>query len=140
MKTWIKRTIIGTLIGVTTIVVAGYIVLDVVFSDMCGNEINIELVSPDNKHKAIIYQRDCGATTGFSTQISIIKRNEKLPNKNGNVLTSAGHPSDNNYKLKWLGAEKLLISNTHGNHIYFKENKIGIISISSYIPHEDSEV
>ena len=130
MKIWIKRTIIGTLIGVTTIVVAGYIVLDVVFSDMCGNEINIELVSPDNKHKAIIYQRDCGATTGFSTQISIIKRNEKLPNKNGNVLTSAGHPSDNNYKLKWLGAEKLLISNTHGNHIYFKENKIGIISIS----------
>ena len=130
MKTWIKRTIIGTLIGVTTIVVAGYIVLDVVFSDMCGNEINIELVSPDNKHKAIIYQRDCGATTGFSTQISIIKRNEKLPNKNGNVLTSAGHPSDNDYKLKWLGAEKLLISNTHGNHIYFKENKIGIISIS----------
>ena len=130
MKTWIKRTIIGTLIGVTTIVVAGYIVLDVVFSDMCGNEINIELVSPDKKHKAMIYQRDCGATTGFSTQISIIKRNEKLPNKNGNVLTSAGHPSDNNYKLKWLGAEKLLISNTHGNHIYFKENKIGIISIS----------
>lgn len=100
MKTWIKRTIIGTLIGVTTIVVAGYIVLDVVFSDMCGNEINIELVSPDKKHKAIIYQRDCGATTGFSTQISIIKRNEKLPNKNGNVLTSVGHPSDNDYKLK----------------------------------------
>lgn len=130
MTAWIKRTIIGVLIGIATIIVSWYIMLDIVFSDMCGNEINLELMSPDKKHKAIIFQRDCGATTGFSTQVSIIKSIEELPNKSGNVLTSDGHPNDNGYKLKWLNAENLLISNAHNNRIYFKEKTIGTISVS----------
>ena len=97
---------------------------------MCSNEINLDLVSPDKRHKAIIYQRDCGATTGFSTQISIIKNNEKLANESGNVLTSDGRPNDNDYRLKWLRADELLISSTHGKRINFKEKSIGVISIS----------
>jgi len=34
----------------------------------------------------VVFQRDCGATTGFSTQISMMKRDEKLPNKSGNLF------------------------------------------------------
>ena len=41
--------------------------------NLCGNEIIEEIKSPDNKYKLVIFQRDCGATTGFSTQISILK-------------------------------------------------------------------
>ena len=130
MKIWIKRTIIGALISISLIIVSGYIVLDIAFSNMCRNEINLELMSPDKKHKAIIFQRDCGATTGFSTQVSIIKSIEELPNESGNVLTSDGHPNDNGYKLKWLGNENILISNTQNNRIHFKEQTIGAISIS----------
>ena len=50
------------------------------------NEIIKEIPSPTGNYKAVIFQRDCGATTGFSTQISIIKINEKLPNKSGNIF------------------------------------------------------
>ena len=97
---------------------------------MCGNEINLELMSPDKKYKAIIFQRDCGATTGFSTQVSIIKSIEELPNESGNVLITDGHPNDNGYKLNWLNNENILISNTQNNRIHFKEQTIGAISIS----------
>lgn len=54
--------------------------------DMCGNKIikNIEL--EEDQIKAVVFQRDCGATTGFSTQVSLINNKETLPNESGNVF------------------------------------------------------
>ncbi len=37
----------------------------------CGNEILKEVRSPTGKMKGVVFQRDCGATTGFSTQVSV---------------------------------------------------------------------
>ena len=37
----------------------------------CGNDLVKEVPSPNGKMKAVVFQRDCGATTGFSTQISL---------------------------------------------------------------------
>jgi len=34
----------------------------------CGNDVLTDLPSPDGKYKVVVFQRDCGATTGFSTQ------------------------------------------------------------------------
>ena len=54
--------------------------------DMCCNEIIEQIVSPDKNNKLVIFQRDCGATTGFSTQISIIEVNQILKNEGGNIF------------------------------------------------------
>lgn len=59
----------------------------------CGNDIVSELPSPDKRFKAVVFQRDCGATTGFSTQISIIPFNEKLGDDSGGNIFVA---NDNN--------------------------------------------
>lgn len=40
--------------------------------DPCENTIVQELVSPDGKKKVVVFERSCGATTGFSTQVSIL--------------------------------------------------------------------
>jgi hypothetical protein len=45
---------------------------------MCRNDLAAESVSPDKQYKAVIFKRDCGTTTGFNTQISILYTNEKL--------------------------------------------------------------
>jgi hypothetical protein len=41
--------------------------------------------SPDGRFEAVIFQRDCGATTAFSTQISILSRGGALPKTAGNA-------------------------------------------------------
>jgi len=51
-----------------------------------------EFLSPEGTYKAVVFQRDCGATTGFSTQISVLKMNKKVPNKSGNLFIA-----DTNY-------------------------------------------
>lgn len=55
---------------------------------MCANVILQELPSPDKKLKAVIFQRYCGATTGFSTQVTILKYDEKLHKAKGNVFSA----------------------------------------------------
>jgi hypothetical protein len=52
----------------------------------CENEVLRTLYSPTKQLKAVVFQRECGATTGFSTQISILSANSDLPNESGNVF------------------------------------------------------
>ena len=41
-------------------------------SNPCNNNLIARSDAPDGRHSAVMFQRDCGATTGFSTQISIL--------------------------------------------------------------------
>lgn len=54
--------------------------------DLCGNSPLREEVSPDGKLKAVVFERNCGATTEFSTQVSLIDADRPLPNQGGNVF------------------------------------------------------
>jgi len=40
--------------------------------DLCENEIVGRVASPNGAHDAIVFERDCGATTTWSTQVSIV--------------------------------------------------------------------
>jgi hypothetical protein len=84
--------------------------------DMCGNNISKEITSPDKKLKAIIFTRDCGATTGFSSQLSIIDYSEQLENKAGNTLIISDKELDPetetggvNVNAEWNGNNELII-------------------------------
>jgi hypothetical protein len=61
-------------------------------ADLCANEILAEVPSPSGELRAVVFERDCGATTGFSVQVSILRRGEPLSNVGGNAFTAdAGH-------------------------------------------------
>ena len=55
-------------------------------TDMCGNHVIADLPSPDGAFKAIVFQRDCGATTNFSTQVTLLKQGADLQDRKGNVF------------------------------------------------------
>lgn len=52
----------------------------------CANDVIAEKVSPDGALKALVFQRDCGATTGFSTQVSVVPADDSAPSGSGNVF------------------------------------------------------
>jgi len=55
----------------------------------CKNKVITSVISSNKKIKIVIFQRDCGATTGFTTQISIINSNEIVDNTmKGNIFIS----------------------------------------------------
>ena len=61
--------------------------------NFCGNKIIKEIASPDKDYSAIMFVRDCGATTGYSTQVSIVEYGDKLENTIGNILVMSDKPS-----------------------------------------------
>jgi len=57
-------------------------------SGMCENQIVSEIPSPDRSYKVVIFQRACGATTDFSTQISLLSLTSSLPDDGGNIFAT----------------------------------------------------
>jgi hypothetical protein len=53
---------------------------------MCGNDEVSRVRSPDGMHVAVVFERNCGATTGFSTQVSIVSSGDSLPPESGNIF------------------------------------------------------
>lgn len=56
----------------------------------CGNEIAQTIVSPSKALKAVVFSRNCGATTSFNTQVSIMRANEMLADEGGNTFIADG--------------------------------------------------
>jgi hypothetical protein len=91
--------------------------------DLCGNNPLSEAISPDGKYKAVLFQRDCGATTDFSTQISILKKDQALANSGANTFAT-GNSQDIRYH--WLDDDHLVIETDKTEKIYLAKEKVGV--------------
>ena len=94
--------------------------------DLCGNEIGYEEYSPDRRLKAVVFERDCGATTGFSTRVSLLRCAEKLPNKGGNVLIADG---DLKIRVQWQSNNEMLIVFPSGAKVHLKQSNVAGVSV-----------
>ena len=88
--------------------------IDRIFEGMCANRISAEYPSPDGLRRAVVFERDCGATTGFSAQVSVLRRGEILGNEGGNVCVveaDGDTPDDINAEISvsWAGPKELVI-------------------------------
>jgi len=52
----------------------------------CENEVLEEIPSPNGTLRAIVFQRECGATVGSNRQVSLLPQAQRLSNAGGNVL------------------------------------------------------
>ena len=100
--------------------------------DICLNKQLEVYNSPDKRYKTIVFSRNCGATTGISTQISLLNVNEELPNDGGNLFIC--DDPNGNVKLgswggpiviiEWLSPKKLKISYDKDARIYFARDLV----------------
>ena len=92
----------------------------------CGSDVVDHEISPNGELKAVSYLYDCGATSGFSTQVSIIDASEEITSS-GNVLVTDGK---NKIRVKWLSDSELTIKNTIGLKSFKKVDDYDGINIS----------
>ena len=119
-----------------TALLAGLVLLagHVACVDPCGNDVLTEARSPDGRLKAVVFQRDCGATTGFSTQVSVIPSGESLltaptwlrSTEGGNVFVAdtnhgkapSGPGGGPVVKVEWLDATHLRITRDNRARVF----------------------
>lgn len=101
--------------------------------DLCKNEIIAEYPSPDAAHRVVVFSRDCGATTGYSTHASILEKGQPLINKGGNAFITdvAGKSS---ISASWRNNASVVLlyhrndrvfrmeSEVHGVRVIYSEN------------------
>ena len=127
MKFWKKLLIAFGLVFVIFAVCAA-VGIYLLGRGMCGNDIYKEYISPNGKLKAVVFQRDCGATTGFSTQISVMAAKDDLKNEAGNIYIIDGQPSQPSPKVFWRNNNELIISKPINGSEYKAENSWGYLN------------
>ena len=75
----------------------------------CTNGITQQVLSPDERFKAVVFVRSCNTAPGFSSNISILAKNGVLADGPGNLFISDGHPEQLGFHLQWqsLAQDKL---------------------------------
>ncbi len=75
-----------------------------IIKPLCGDQIKTEKASPDLKYTATVYERDCGATTDFSTIVNLRERSTKF---NGDELGPVVIKGQHSINLDWDGNTRL---------------------------------
>lgn len=81
----------------------------------------------------MLFERNCGATIGFSTQISIVSANGS-PSGGGNIYIANGGPTPAPWggpwaNMRWLAADRLEISYDPASQIFLQKSQVDGVSI-----------
>jgi hypothetical protein len=123
---WLPIFIVGACIvggGILWIVWMGLLL----FLSPCENEIKRQVESPDNELKAIVFDRNCGATVGHNAQLSVIARNDSLANDGGNVfIEDIGEGGNLEVEAIWQSPQKLLIVHDPKARVFLNKSSIDV--------------
>jgi hypothetical protein len=113
--------------------------------DPCGNRILAETPSPDGRFKVVMFERDCGATTGFSTQVSIIPSGERLvtaptmfrSTQRGNVFVAdtnhgqapSGPGGGPVVQVAWIGPTSLRITHDKRARVFSEARSVNGVAV-----------
>lgn len=106
-------------------------------SDVCSNTVVQQVNAPNGQHSAVMYQRDCDATTGFSTQISLVARADQ-PDGGENTFradddhgaASVGHWGGPWAEMRWLAPDHLLVRYADKSRIFEQDEHVSGVQIS----------
>lgn len=106
-------------------------------SDSCTNHIVSTSSSTDGGHDAVLFRRDCGATTGHATHISVVTDGGS-PTGGGNAFVAdddhgvaANGPWGGPWaSVLWLKADHLLIRHAAGSRIFTRQESVSGITVS----------
>ena len=139
-KRWV-RICLALLAAVAVALAAWLYVLGTALDGLCVNTVVRSEESPDGRFKAVLFERNCGATTGFSSQVSIIGREDELGNEAGNVFVAGTGDRSGSVAprggpmvaLRWRHATRLEVRHDSTAAVFRSVRRLGAVRIS-YLP------
>lgn len=78
--------------------------------DACQNVVRSVVLSPQKLRKAVLFERDCGATTGVSAHISILPAGFELDDEDvGNIFIARARAKDVVEDMAWRSERELVV-------------------------------
>ncbi len=113
-------------------------------SGMCGSTLLFEVPSPDAARRAVVYERNCGATTGFATHVSILAPGDSAGAEAGNAFVAdtdhgqapAGPGGGPAVAVRWLGPRELEIQHHPATRTFAADTLVAGVRIRYVRSHE----
>ena len=126
-----RRALLGSMLILVAAGLGVWGVLQGAGSGLCGNDVVSEVPSPGGTHRIVVFQRDCGATTGFSTQVSLLSGRKRLPNEPGNLFRAdtdrgrapSGPGGGPAVQVRWLDEHRVLLVHHPAVRVFHAERK-----------------
>ena len=120
MKRRVKLTIAG--LSAVAVICMTVVAASFVLRDPCGNEVLSESISRTKAVKAVKFRRNCGATTPYSVQVSVIPISGRVKQSDvGNVFAATGVQPDD-VSTEWLSDRRLSISYPRSARLFATES------------------
>jgi hypothetical protein len=87
--------------------------------DPCETEVVKTLPSPNGDRNLIVFHRDCGATTDFNTQISLLPSGQRFSFDKFPAFFSVGGSYD--LKVNWLSNDEIQITVPKAERVYRRD-------------------
>ena len=112
-----RALVVSILAAVVVIGILGYLAVGGFDKSMCVVSVVRRVSSPDRRLEAVIFERDCGATTDFGTNLSVVKAGSAIADAGGNLLVAdSDHgraPLDSgnviHLLVEWIGSDSLVV-------------------------------
>jgi len=101
-------------------------------ADLCENRVLSEIPCPTGDRAAIVFERSCGATTGFSTHVSIVNEFGKLAKSAGNAFVADsdhGKVKEMVVTVRWVTRDKLVIRYPAQSRVFKQEAEANGVSV-----------
>ena len=129
MEQRLKR--IAKILGITVVALLIMAALGVAglgwgISSGCANTEQQRVLSPDGRREAVVFERDCGATTDYSTQVSVLTAGAALPNTPGNAYIY-GHRT--RLAVTWPSPTVVAIEYSSGARGLHEQARAGAVTV-----------
>jgi len=103
-------------------------------SSACGNNLVREVPEPGGSFKLAIFERDCGATTGFVTHIALLRKNDSLSNATvGDIFvadSNHGAASPMDVDGHWNSKSGIVITYPSSARVYKRSDHVDDFAVS----------
>ncbi len=118
-----KRGRVAALIGALTLVAIALFWGAGDFTTACETIVRRSVVGPDGKKAAVIFERECGATVGFNTQVSLAPVKEPFSDTTSPAFLVLSGRHD--IVLRWLGEKSIEIEIPEEDDVIRSEPRVG---------------
>lgn len=127
----VKKVFIVILVGIPTILFGiVFWMSNFVFDteNICGEELLHEAYSSETKYKALVLERNCGATTGFSTLVSIQfsdsdYKKDIFLGDDDHGATPHGRGRSTRVEAEWISKDSLAIYHHEKARVFLSKKK-----------------
>jgi hypothetical protein len=102
----------------------------------CRNSVVSETPSPGAELKAVVFTRDCGATTGSGTHVSVLPYRAALsPRDEGNIFIMESE----DVHVEWVGRNRLRLGPDPRAHVFKAKKLVAGVRIEYPAPTGDGD-